>query len=127
MTFLVLDAGALIAIDRQDRKTSARIRQAEQTGLALRTTGIIIAQVWRESWGRQANLARFLKTVDVRPVDQAMGRAAGVLLGRAGTSDAVDAAVVAMAGDGDRIMTSDPADIKRLVTASGRWIEVVPC
>ena len=127
MTALVLDAGALIAADREDRAAIARLSRAVLDGRELRSSGIVIAQVWRDARGRQANLARFLKTVDVRPVDQAMGRAAGVLLGRAGTSDAVDAAGVVMARDGDQILTSDPADIKRLVTASGRSIQVVPC
>ena len=105
----------------------ARIRRAEQEGLDLRTTGIVVAQVWRDSRGRQAKLARLLTSVDVVPVDQTLGRAAGLLLGHAGTSDAVDASVVAMAATGDRIMTSDPDDIRPLVAASGRSVEVVPC
>jgi hypothetical protein len=41
--------------------------------------------------------------VDVKPVDQQLGREAGVLLGLAGTHDAVDAAVVAIRRTGDRI------------------------
>lgn len=127
MTALVLDAGALIAADREDRETTARIRRAEQAGLELCTTGIVVAQVWRDSRGRQVNLARLLKSMDVRPVDRTLGRAAGVLLGRSGTSDAVDASVVAMAANGDRIMTSDPDDIRPLVAASGRSIGVIAC
>ena len=53
------------------------------------------------------------------------GGAAGILLARAGTSDAIDAAVVALAEDGDRILTSDPDDIDRLVEAAGLDVEVV--
>ncbi len=32
------------------------------------------AQMWREPSGGQANLARLLACVDVRPVDQRLGR-----------------------------------------------------
>ena len=127
MTALVLDAGALIAAEREDRETTARIRLAQRSGQDLRTTGIIVAQVWRDPRGRQATLARLLKSVDVVPVDQTLGRAAGVLLGRSGRGDAVDASVVAVAAAGDRILTSDPDDIRPLVDASGRAIRVVRC
>ncbi len=54
-------------------------------------------------------------------------RAAGVLLGMAGTKDAVDASVVAVSAIGDRILTSDANDIAALAAASGRSIHVVPC
>ncbi len=48
-------------------------------------------------------------------------------MGAAGSADAVDATLVAAANDGDRILTSDPGDIARLVAASGRRIAVIPC
>jgi hypothetical protein len=41
--------------------------------------------------------------------------------------EAVDATVVAVAGDGDRIMTSDVANIQGLVSASGRAVGVIRC
>jgi hypothetical protein len=124
---LVLDTGALVAVDRADRATIARLRAAEQSGIALRSTGAVIAEAWRDDGGRQANLARLLKSVDVRPVDRALGQRAGVLLGRSGVADAVDATVVAAAAVGDRILTSDPDDIRQLVAAAGRPIRVVAC
>jgi hypothetical protein len=124
---LVLDAGALIAADRDDRATMARLRVAQTSGIELRTIGVVIAQVWRDPTGRQANLGRLLRSVDVRAVDLQLGREAGVLLGRAGTGDPVDATVVAVATVGDRIVTSDPHDIGRLVSASGRAVLVIPC
>jgi hypothetical protein len=127
MSALVLDAGPLLATDRGDRTTAARLKAAQLGNLELRTTAVVIAQVWRDPAGRQARLAQLLKAVDVRSVDQTMGRDAGVLLGRAGLRDAVDATVVAVSAAGDRILTSDPGDIGALVTASGRPILVVPC
>jgi hypothetical protein len=127
MSALILDTGALVAVDRGDRAMAARLRVAERSGLGLHSTGAVIAEVWRDAAGRQANLARLLKSVDVRAVDRQLGKEAGVLLGKSGVSDAVDATVVAVAGTGDRVLTSDPADIQKLVSASRRSILVVPC
>ena len=127
MSALVLDAGALVAVDRGDRAMLARLRVAQREGLELRSTGVVVAQVWRDPAGRQASLARLLKAVDVKAVDEHLGRQAGVLLGRAGTEDAVDASVVAVSATGDRIVTSDPGDIDRLVAACERSILVVAC
>jgi len=127
MSALVLDAGAFVAVDRGDRAMVARLRVAERSGIELRSNGVVLAQVWRDPTGRQAVLARLLRSVDVKAVDQHLGREAGVLLGRADASDAVDATVVAVASPGDRIVTSDPADIRALVDASGRPVLVVAC
>ena len=127
MSALVLDAGAFVAVDRGDRAMAAKLRVAERSGLALRSTGVVVAEVWRDAGGRQANLARLLKAVDVRAVDQRLGREAGVLLGRAGMTNAVDATVVAVAATGDHVVTSDPLDIRRLASASSRSIRVVAC
>jgi len=124
---LILDAGALIAVDRDDRAMIARLRVAHSLGLELRTTGIVVAEVWRDASGRQSNLARLLKSVDVRAVDDRLGRAAGVLLGRARRGQAADATIAAVAAVGDRIVTSDAGDLSGLVAASGREIEVVAC
>jgi hypothetical protein len=124
---LVLDAGAFMAVERADREMVARLRAAERGGLELRSNGAVVAQVWRDPSGRQAALPRLIRSVDVRAVDRARGQIAGVLLGRAGRGDAVDATVVAIANTGDRIATSDPEDIRALVAASGHPILVVPC
>ena len=51
----------------------------------------------------------------IEPLDESLARAAGELCGRAGTSDVVDAAIVASASRrGDDILTSDPADLVHL-------------
>jgi hypothetical protein len=124
---LVLDAGAFVAVDGGDRAMIARLYAANRGGIELRSNGVVVAQVWRDPGGRQVELARLFRAVDVKAVDQDLGRDAGVLLGRAAAGDAVDATVVAMAAQGDRILTSDPADIAALVEASGRAVLVVPC
>jgi hypothetical protein len=124
---LVLDAGALVAVDRDDRAMIARLRVAERNGLELRSNAIVVAQVWRDPQGRQVSLARLLRAVDVRAVNHQDGRDAGVLLAKAGTSDPVDATVVLLAVAGDRILTSDPDDLGRLAAAAGSRPVIVAC
>ena len=127
MSALVLDAGALVAVDRDDRAMIARLRVAEKAGLELRSNAMVVAQVWRDRLGRQVNLARLLRAVDVRAVRHEDGRAAGVLLAAAGTADAIDATVVLLAAPGDRIVTSDPDDLTRLAAAAANRPAIIPC
>ncbi|MCY4639455.1 MAG: twitching motility protein PilT [Chloroflexi bacterium] len=127
MSALVLDAGAFVAVDRGERAMIARLRAAERHGIGLRTSAIVVAQVWLDPAGRQALLARLLGAVDVRPVDDRLARDAGVLLGRAGTADPIDATAVLVAEAGDRILTSDPGDLRRLADTAGARVAVVPC
>ena len=115
MTALVLDAGALIAIDRDDRAMAARLRAALDAGMGLRTHAMVIAQVWRDPLGRQAGFARLLHAVEIVDIDDQLGRAAGALCGATGTSDPIDAAVALIANPGDNIITSDPDDLSLLV------------
>jgi hypothetical protein len=121
---LVLDAGAFVAIERGDRDVIALVKAERLASRAPVTHGGVIGQVWRGGHGRQAPIARILPAVDVRPVDGALGRRVGVLLGRAGTSDVVDAAVVLVAADGDTILTSDPGDIVGLARAADLHVDV---
>jgi hypothetical protein len=124
---LILDAGTLVSVDRNDRAMIARLRASQQHGLELRTNAMVVAQVWRDRHGRQVNLARLLQAVDVRAVSQRDGRDAGILQAAAGTSDAIDATVVLLASVGDRILTSDPGDIARLAAAADNRAVVIMC
>ena len=127
MSALILDSGALVAVDRDDRAMTARLRAAQQHGLDLRSNAMVIAQVWRDRHGRQVNLARLLRAVDVRTVTQQDGRNAGALQAAAGTADPIDATVVLLAAPGDRILTSDPGDLTRLAEAAGNRPVIVAC
>lgn len=127
MSALVLDAGALVAVDRGDRAMIARLRVAQRQGMDLRSNAMVVAQVWRDSHGRQARLAQLLRAVDVRGVSPQDGRQAGALLGETGTIDPIDATVVLLASPGDRIMTSDPGDLTRLASAAGNRPVIIAC
>jgi hypothetical protein len=127
MSALILNAGALVAVDRGNRAMIARLRAAQQHGLDLRSNAMVIAQVWRDRHGRQAGLAQMLRAVDVRAVSPDDGRRAGVLLGMTGTSDPVDATVVLLASPGDRIVTSDPQDLAALAEAAANRAVIIAC
>jgi hypothetical protein len=121
---LLLDAGALLAIERADREVIAALKSELAAGRSPRTHGGVVGQVWRGG-ARQARLARVLPAVAVASLDDALGRRAGVLLGRARVADVVDAALVLLAADGDSILTSDPSDLARLVAAADLHVEIV--
>lgn len=123
---LILDAGAFLAVERGDRDVVALVKRERLAGRVPRTCGAVVAQVWRGGRGRQVPVARLLAGVDVAPVDDELGRRAGLLLGRAGTADAVDAAVVCLAFDGDDILTSDVGDLLALAGAAGVHVELLP-
>lgn len=123
----MLDAGALIGVDRNDRGLVIALAEARSRGFGFLTTSVALAQAWRSPRGEQARLARFLQSVLVLPVTEEMGRAAGSLLGVAGTSDVVDATVALVAETGDAIVTSDPDDLDHLASTLGRRVRILPC
>jgi hypothetical protein len=123
---LILDAGAFIAVERGDRDVIALVKAERLADKPPGSHGGVVAQVWRGGSGRQATLTRLLAGVDVVPLDDRLGRAAGVLLGQSGTSDAIDAAVVALCRDGDVVLTSDPRDLVDLARSAGTHLEIIP-
>jgi len=122
---LILDAGAFVAAERGDRDLVALVKRERLADRVPVTCGGVVAQVWRGGQGKQAPLARLLAGVEVAPIDGSLGRRAGMLLARSGQSDAIDAAVVCLAGDGDDILTSDPGDLRSLAEAAGVHIELI--
>jgi PIN domain-containing protein len=113
---LVLDAGALIAVERGDRATAALIEVGRQDGRDIIVPAGVIAQTWRNG-PRQARLARLLNAneVSVEPLTDAAARATGILCGAADTTDVVDASVVLVARRYKAtVISSDRADLRRL-------------
>lgn len=122
---LVLDSGALVALERNDRAMWRRFKAALLTGQVPITHGGVVGQVWRARGARQALLAKALHGLDVRPLDDQLGREAGALLARARTSDVIDAALVLLANDGDQVITSDLEDLSLLAEAAGLDVDLV--
>jgi hypothetical protein len=123
---LVLDAGAFMAVERGDRHVVALVKRERLAGRPPVTCGGVVAQVWRGGHGRQALVARLLAGVLVVPIDDRLGRRAGSLLARSGQSDAIDAAVICLAADGDDILTSDPGDLRELAEAADIHVDLIP-
>ena len=122
---LVFDAGAFVALERNDRAMWRRLKSAWLAGEVPVTHGGVVGQAWRGRGAREALLARALKGVAVQALDEDLGRVAGELLAVSRTRDVIDAAVVLLAEDGDRIVTSDLGDLEPLAVASGRHVELV--
>jgi hypothetical protein len=122
---LVLDSGALIALEKNDRAMWRRLKAALLASSCPKSHGGIVGQAWRGGGPRQALLARALAGIDVRPLDESLGRAAGSLLARDGGADVIDAALVLLADDGDDIVTSDPEDLESLAAQLGRHVELI--
>ena len=122
---VILDAGAFVAIERGDRDLVALIKRERLAGRAPLTHGGAVGQVWRGGQGRQATVARALAGIDVVPLDDALGRRAGVLLCATRMNDVVDAALVLLASDGDELYTSDPHDLAALASAAQLHVDVV--
>lgn len=118
MAALVFDSGALIALERGDRKVAALLLAAVAGGAEAVTSCACVAEVWRDPT-RQARLTRALRGFQERSLDPRRARACGALLAGSQTSDIADAALCMLARDGDTVVTSDPHDIARLLQASG--------
>ncbi len=118
----VLDAGALIALDRGNRELLSTLQTAFEDGDRVIAPTGAIGQAWRNP-NRQVALSRSLKRCDEVPLDGSAARASGRLCGRAGTSDLIDASIaVAVANatlrHGDVVLlTSDSRDMKDLLAA----------
>ncbi len=113
---ITLDTGALIALDRGDKRMIALLHQALAQSRDFRVPAGVLAQAWRN--GRtQVTLARFLRSAEVEiiPLDGELARSCGELCAATNTSDVIDAAVVILARRRrDPIVTSDPHDLRRL-------------
>jgi hypothetical protein len=126
---LVLDAGALIALDRNDRGVWVMLRIATDDARLVQVPAGAIAQAWRD--GRtQVLLTRALRHCDEVPLDGAIARAAGLLCGKSRTADIVDASVaIAAAGLARRgavsVLTSDSGDIEHLVETLQVGVNVI--
>jgi hypothetical protein len=123
----VYDAGALIALDRNDRRMWARHQVTIDDDRDVYVPAVVVAQAWRDG-ASQVRLARVLAGCQVEPAGLDTAKAAGVLCGRAGTSDVVDAVVVVMAAAlGAIIWTSDVADLRALAGHAGMRPQPVVC
>ena len=113
---LTLDAGALIAFERNDGRVRCLLQEANTHGIAVHIPAGVIAQVWRGG-ARQARVARLVRSMDVsvNALDLEEAMAVGVVAGRSGVPDIVDGSVVLVARrTGSIVVTSDPDDLAQI-------------
>ncbi len=113
---LVLDTGALIALERRDPRMVALADEIVQARLPAYTPAGVVAQAWRGS-PRQHPLIRLMRSrlIQVEPLTEEVAYEIGVMLAATRTSDVVDAHVALLAGRvRGAVVTSDPADIGAL-------------
>lgn len=120
----VLDSGALVAVEKRDRKVGALLRVLQQRKVSIWTSAGVVAQVWRDG-SKQALLAQVLDGVGVRGLGAGDDRRTGELLAAARVRDVVDAHVALCVDDGDQVLTSDPYDLGHLLATRGRRATIV--
>jgi len=112
----VLDTGALIALDRGDKRMIALLQQALIQGRAFPVPAGVVGQAWSD--GRlQVTLARFLRSeeVEIVPLDEHLARSCGELCAAVDLPDVIVASVVILARERrEPIITSDPNALRRL-------------
>jgi predicted nucleic acid-binding protein len=121
---LILDAEGIVKFADGDPRTLERLRYAWQRNGKVVTAASALAEVLRGG-PRDAKVHRVLRRVTVVPIDKALGRTAGELLGRAGLSGhrCTGAALLAAVALGQPrpgvLLTSDPEDMARLTEEPG--------
>jgi predicted nucleic acid-binding protein len=113
---ITLDAGALIALDRNDRQVIALLARTTELGMRIVIPASALAQAMRNP-AKQARLQRLIRQpgTDLVALNAADATAVGLLVARTGRADVVDAHVVICAQRaGQTVVTSDPRDIQKL-------------
>jgi predicted nucleic acid-binding protein len=116
MPGVTLDAGGLIALDRDDRRVVVLLARARETGAQVTVPAPALAQAIRRP-ERQVRLSRLIRQpgTDVIALDRVDATHVGRLLAASGTSDIADAHVVICARRaGQPVVTSDPNDLRQL-------------
>ena len=116
MPGVTLDAGGLIALDRDDRRMVVLVARASETGARFTVPASALAEAIRRP-DRQVRLSRLIRqpTTDVIDLGRVDAASIGRLLAASGTSDIADAHVVICARRADQpVVTSDPGDLRQL-------------
>lgn len=121
----MLDAEGIVKFAAGDPRTMERLKAAWKRDGQVVTAASALAEVLRGG-ARDAQVHRVLNRITVVPIDKALGRAAGELLGRAGLAGhrcTIDALLAAVALGQPRpvvLLTSDPDDMALLTDEPGR-------
>lgn len=124
---LVLDAGGVSALAGQ----RARLAELRRRGLwPAQVPAVVLTEALTGDHRRDFHANRLLATCQIRPVAETQAREAARLraaTGRAGSISAVDAIVVACAGDlpDGVVITTDPLDLRALAQHAATPVSIV--
>lgn len=125
MAGLTLDAGALIAAERGDRRFWSLWERAVQRDFDVTIPANVVAQVYRGA--RSAVVSRLVRACLIEVVDLTFAMRVGEVAARAGVNDVVDVSVVVGAASRrDHIVTSDFDDLARIAAHVSGLAGLIP-
>lgn len=112
MAALTFDTGALIALERGEKRMRTVLLAAQERRAVITVPAPVVTEWWRADSKRSRLI---LARVTVEPVGEQLAKLAGEALSSVPGATAVDAIVMASAAQrGDAVFTSDVADLERL-------------
>ncbi len=113
---ITFDTGALIAIERRERKMLALMTAALEARARITVPSVVVGEWWR---GQRGPAARILDAVQIEPLGGPLAKIAGEVLSVVRGATLVDTIVVASAAKrGDLVLTSDVDDLSRIRDAA---------
>ena len=117
MARLFLDSGAVDRLAKEDQYSAALIAELKLSRLWPPVVPTVVLAECLSGRNEDVRVRRLLKTCQVlEPVPEAVAARAGALREKARQGSAVDGLLVAMAEDGDVILTEDTDDIGALAS-----------
>jgi hypothetical protein len=118
------DTGALVAAERNNRQMWALHAGYLAEEVIPTVPAPVLAEAWRGG-SRQASLSRLLRMCDTEPMSEELARNVGVLAGKSGHDDIVDASVVEGAvRRGDAVVASNMTHIRMAADAADARLRI---
>ncbi len=112
MIGITLDTGALIALERAEKRMRSVLMTALTDRIVVTVPAVVVAEWWR---GRTSRRAQILDAIDVESTSEAIAKSAGEAMAALTGTTVIDAIVMASAARrGDVVFTSDFSDLQRL-------------
>jgi predicted nucleic acid-binding protein len=113
---ITFDTGALIAVERRDRRMLSFMATALAAGAKITVPTVVVGEWWR---GQRGPVGRILDAVHLEPLSASLARIAGEALAACSGATLIDAIVVASAARrGDLVLTVDVGDLSRIRDAA---------
>lgn len=109
---ITFDTGALIALERRQKRMRSIVTEATLQGLTITIPAPVLTEWWRKPSAAQTNI---LRAFEVEPLTERLAKLAGEAIESVAHATPIDAIVMASAASrGDIVFTSDFDDLDRL-------------